>query len=94
MRIQNALLLPGATLTPLWCSPNSPLAQYLDIHTLTQELIVNYRSSELPFKLRASDVHTDDTHLTYASNNIHNIQTNINEDLENVHSGQEQTNSL
>ena len=27
----------------------------------------------------------DDTHLTYASNNIHNIQTSLNEDLENFH---------
>ena len=26
-----------------------------------------------------------DTHLTYASNKIHNIQTSLNEDLENVH---------
>ena len=26
-----------------------------------------------------------DTHLTYASNNIHSIQTSLNEDLENVH---------
>ena len=32
---------PRATLTPLSCSPNFPGAQYLDIHTLTHELIVN-----------------------------------------------------
>ena len=31
---------PRATLTPLWCSPNFPRAQYLDIRTLTHELIV------------------------------------------------------
>ena len=30
-------------------------------------------------------MYADDTHLTYASNNIHNIQTCLNEDLENVH---------
>ena len=32
---------PNATLTPLSCSPNFPRAQYLDIRTLTHELIVN-----------------------------------------------------
>ena len=32
------------TLTPLSCSPNSPRAQYLDIRTLTHELIVTYLS--------------------------------------------------
>ena len=32
---------PRATLTPLSCSPNFPRAQYLDIRTLTHELIVN-----------------------------------------------------
>ena len=30
-------------------------------------------------------MYADDTHLTFASNNIHNIQTSLNEDLENVH---------
>ena len=30
-------------------------------------------------------MYADDTHLTYASNNIHNIQTSLKEDLENVH---------
>ena len=30
-------------------------------------------------------MYDEDTHLTYASNNIHNIQTSLNEDLENVH---------
>ena len=30
-------------------------------------------------------MYADDTHLTNASNNIHNIQTSLNEDLENVH---------
>ena len=34
---------PRATLTPLSCSPNFPRAQYLDIRTLTHELIVNER---------------------------------------------------
>ena len=29
-------------------------------------------------------MYADDTHLTYASNKIHNIQTSLNEDLENV----------
>ena len=33
---------PRATLTPLSCSPNFPRAQYLDIRTLTHELIVKY----------------------------------------------------
>ena len=33
---------PRATLTPLSCSPNFPRAQYLDIRTLTHELIVNW----------------------------------------------------
>ena len=32
---------PRATLTPLSCSPNFPCAQYLNIRTLTHELIVN-----------------------------------------------------
>ena len=31
-------------------------------------------------------MYADDTHLTYAGNNIHNIQTSLKEDLENVHS--------
>ena len=35
-----ALGAPRATLTPLSCSPNFPRAQYLDIRTLTHELIV------------------------------------------------------
>ena len=35
---------PRATLTPLSCSPNFPRAQYLDIRTLTHELIVKLRS--------------------------------------------------
>ena len=33
---------PRATLTPLSCSPNFPRAQYLDIRTLTHELIVKH----------------------------------------------------
>ena len=37
---------PRATLTPLSCSPNSPRAQYLDIRTLTHELIVKYCNSQ------------------------------------------------
>ena len=32
---------PRATLMPLSCSPNFPRAQYLDLRTLTHELIVN-----------------------------------------------------
>ena len=31
-----------ATLMPLSCSPNFPRAQYLDIRTLTHQLIVKY----------------------------------------------------
>ena len=30
-------------------------------------------------------MYADDTHLTYASNNIHNIQASLTEDFENVH---------
>ena len=37
---QEARVARGATLTPLSCSPNFPRAQYLDIRTLTHELIV------------------------------------------------------
>ena len=39
---QEARVDRGATLTPLLCSPNFPLAQYFDIRTLTHELIVNF----------------------------------------------------
>ena len=35
-------LKPRAVLTPLSCSPNFPRARYLDIRTLTHELIVKY----------------------------------------------------
>ena len=38
---------PGATLMPLSCSPYFPRAQYLDIGTLTHELIVDY-TDEIP----------------------------------------------
>ena len=38
---QEARVARGATLTPLSCSPNFPRAQYLDIRTLTHELIVH-----------------------------------------------------
>ena len=34
---------PRATLTPHSCSPNFPRAQYLDVRTLTHELIVKFR---------------------------------------------------
>ena len=37
---QEVRVARGATLTPLSCSPNFPRAQYLDIGTLTHELIV------------------------------------------------------
>ena len=30
-------------------------------------------------------MYADDTHLTYASNNIHNLQKSLNEDLVNVY---------
>ena len=33
-------------------------------------------------------MYADDTNLTYASNNVHNIQISLNEDLENVHNWQ------
>ena len=36
---QEARVALGATLTPPSCSPNFPRAQYLDIRTLTHELI-------------------------------------------------------
>ena len=32
-----------AALTPLLCSPNFPRAQYLDILTLTHELVVKHK---------------------------------------------------
>ena len=44
---QEARVARGATLTPLSCSPNFPRAQYLDIRTLTHELIVDY-TDEIP----------------------------------------------
>ena len=40
-RLELHLAAPRATLTPLSCSPNFPRAQYLNICTLTHELIVN-----------------------------------------------------
>ena len=40
---EKRLELPRATLTPLSCSPNFPRAQYLDMRTLTHELIVKFR---------------------------------------------------
>ena len=40
-RLELQSAAPRATLTPLSCSPNFPRAQYLDIRTLTHELIVN-----------------------------------------------------
>ena len=40
-RLELHSAVPCATLTPLSCSPNFPRAQYLDIRTLTHELIVN-----------------------------------------------------
>ena len=39
-----------ATLTPLSCAPNFPRAQYLDIRTLTHELIVKYSARSLGFE--------------------------------------------
>ena len=41
-RLELHWAVPRATLTPPLCSPNFPRAQYLDIRTLTHELIVNY----------------------------------------------------
>ena len=40
-RLELLSAAPRATLTPLSCSPNFPRAQYLDILTLTRELIVD-----------------------------------------------------
>ena len=39
---------PRATLAPLSCSPNFPRAQYLDIRTLTHELILNLNIESFP----------------------------------------------
>ena len=41
-RLELQSAAPPATLTPLSCSPNFPRAQYLDIRTLTHELIVKF----------------------------------------------------
>ena len=38
--------------TPLSCSPNFPRAQYLDIRTLTHELIVNWLIARRPYKVK------------------------------------------
>ena len=49
-RLELLSAAPRATLRPLSCSPNFPRDQYLDIRTLTHELIVNLSSpSPLPF---------------------------------------------
>ena len=51
-RLELLSAAPRATLTPLSCSPNFPLAQYLDILTLTHELIVDdNRTSCRPIRL-------------------------------------------
>ena len=41
-RLELLSAAPRAALTTLSCSPNFPRAQYLDIRTLTHELIVKY----------------------------------------------------
>ena len=48
---------PRATLTPLSCSPNFPRAQYLDIRTLTHELIVNLSSDAQNFAIKEIIAH-------------------------------------
>ena len=45
---QEARVARGA-LTPLSCSPNFPRVQYLDIRTLTHELIVNFKKDKVYF---------------------------------------------
>ena len=45
MRLELLSATPRATLAPLSCSANFPSAQYLDIHTLKHELIVNHTSA-------------------------------------------------
>ena len=51
-RLELLSAAPRATLTPLECSPNVPRAQYLDILTLTHELIVDdNRTSCRPIRL-------------------------------------------
>ena len=42
------------TLTPLSCFPNFPRAQYIDIRTLTHELIVN---QQIENSERANQIH-------------------------------------
>ena len=42
-RLELRSAAPRVTLTPLSCSPNFPRAEYLDIRTLTHELIVKFR---------------------------------------------------
>ena len=50
-RLPTPKAAPRATRTSLSCSPNFPYAQYLDIHTLTHELIVKKR--DFKFKSHA-----------------------------------------
>ena len=61
----------------LWC----PSRYYF--RTITILLYIN----DLPNCLSNSEprMYADDTHPTYVSNNIHNIHSSLNEDLENVH---------
>ena len=47
---------PRATLTPLSCSPNFPRAQYLDIRTLTHELIVKYKRKTIGFQVHITKI--------------------------------------
>ena len=47
-RLELLSAAPQATLTPPSCSPNFPRDQYLDIRTLTHELIVNLSSPRPP----------------------------------------------
>jgi len=49
---------PRATLTPLSCSLNFPRAQYLDIRTLTHELIVNYNKARKVTQFQLSHLPT------------------------------------
>lgn len=45
-RLELPSAMPQATLPPFSCSPNFPLAQYLNIRMFTHALIVNWSFSD------------------------------------------------
>ena len=58
-RLELLSAAPRATLTPLSCSPNFPRAQYLDIRTVTHELIVKLSTESwnlIDFQAQVSSV--------------------------------------